>query len=174
MQKHFMRQLDIKKNCMYCYSVSSRWDLCNCLSRISESQRDSFHGSLSGNVLSLHLGWGKVVEPSKGVYPFQNGISQSDGKVKHDTDRGDCWGTNAAVAPDCFGEERVAPEGKAFDLLVDLHFSPCSWPWALGSVQTKEIHRVTWLRPALEMDEELKQWFQRTFVSETSGASWTR
>lgn len=136
---------------------------------ILESEDDS-----AGNVLSLHLGWGKVVEPSEGVYPFQNGISQSDGKVKHDTDRGDCCSTNAAVAPDCFGEERVAPEGKAFDLLVDLHFSPCSWPWALGSVQTKEIHRVTWLRPALEMDEELKQWFQRTFVSETSGASWTR
>lgn len=59
-------------------------------------------------------------------------------------------------------KRELRQKAKAFDLL-DLHFHLRSWPWALGSVQTKEIHRVTWPGPSLEMDEELKQRFQRTF-----------
>ncbi len=32
--------------------------------------------------------------------------------------------SNAGVAPDCHGEVGAKPEGKAFDLPVDLHSSP--------------------------------------------------
>lgn len=59
----------------------------------------------------------------------------SDGKVGREVD---WWISVVSAVIGCYAEKRAEPEGKAFDLLVNLHSNPHIWSQALSNDQKNE------------------------------------